>query len=77
MEDKFLIIMLAVLVCVGFAAILFFSGFLNKRKRRNNAGQPEIPQGTPPEEKAKLLDEFDRTGVMCFDKNDKAADRDE
>ena len=75
MEDTFLIIMLAVLVCAGFAAILFFSGFLNKRKRKNNAEQPLSQEGEKSAEKAELLDEFDRTGVMCFDKNVKTADK--
>ena len=75
MEDIILIIMLALLVCAGFAAILFFSGFLNKRKRKNNRSLPAVSDASQPVGKAELLDEFDSTGVMCFDKTEKPADQ--
>ncbi|MBO4562454.1 MAG: hypothetical protein J5772_02455 [Clostridia bacterium] len=73
MEDTLLIIMLAVLVVAGFAAILFFSGLLGK-KRRNKAEIPAPVRNDRPAEKEGLLDEYDRLGIIRFDKTGKAED---
>lgn len=74
MEDKFLIIMLAVLAVAGFAAILFFSGLLSKKRRENSAEKLSPGKNARPAEKGELLDEYDRTGIICFDKSGKAAE---
>ena len=74
MEDTLLIIMLAAIAVLGFAAILIFSGFLSKN-RRNKAEKTEDGEKGLPPEKAYLLDEYDRTGVMRFDKIEKTGDR--